>query len=75
MTRLTALIEDYNRERRREDEIPMSQARLARMTGVDPKTTHRHANGKTRMTLAQAEAYARALGVPVTELLEGNGNG
>jgi DNA-binding transcriptional regulator YdaS (Cro superfamily) len=69
MARLAELIAEYNETKRREDEIPMSQVRLAKLTGLSPMTVHRHATGKTTISLLQAAAYARALGVELAALV------
>lgn len=70
MTRLLALIHDYNRRHRSPGEPPMTQRRLAELAGVAETTVHRHATGKTEMSISQAMAYARVLKCRVEDLYE-----
>ena len=65
-TRLAELIGEYNEDH---PETPMTQVRLGGLVGQSPMTVHRHITGKTAMTLLQAAAYAKALGVKVEELV------
>jgi transcriptional regulator with XRE-family HTH domain len=44
--------------------------RLAEASGIPARTVYHHARGETRPTLVQAAAYAKALEVPLEELLE-----
>lgn len=67
MNRLSQLIAEYN-ERRGADEEPMTQRRLAGIVELHEVTVSRHVTGTTSIELSQAVAYAKALGVDVSEL-------
>jgi DNA-binding XRE family transcriptional regulator len=51
-------------------EPPMTQRRLAGLTGMAETTVHRHATGKTSISLEQALAYARALKCSLEDLVK-----
>ena len=60
MTRLAELIERRGTNVRR----------LAAESGVRERTVYRHVRGETRVDLQSAAAYARALGVDLSDLVE-----
>lgn len=53
----------------------MTQRRLASLAGVAEQTVHRHATGKTEMSLSQALAYARVLRCRVEDLVDARPRG
>lgn len=60
MTRLARLIEQRG----------TSIRRLAADSGVPERTVYRHVSGETKMNMQQAAAYARALDVDLSELVD-----
>ena len=67
---LKHLIDEFNRTKRQAGEPVMTQKRLADLVGVRPETVTRHVQGHTGMTEETRAAYARALKVDLSDLVE-----
>jgi hypothetical protein len=69
MTPIRKQIYVYNAERLKAGEAPMTQRRLAALTGVNPATVSRHARIPTVMKAWHLRLYATALGCSVDDLV------
>lgn len=55
-------------------ENKLSAGKLAKLVGVDPSTVYRQLSGEVEISVATAKKYAETLNIPITEILEVNGN-